>query len=473
MTKEDIFQSGFVTAFINEYFNEQIHIYYPDKVRLLYTLCESEEEKQKVTKEQINNIKTKIPELGFEELSLGYLQSCNPESLQNYIEPNQRFEFWLKRFSVEFDYNTLVFNPITKAILEYNEVDELTVEVLENEDEFWEWYPKSESPKIREFLSIITSEADILSLIEYNIKKYQENEYWEFDFEEYQRYIDVNKPIEILFSLCELLVQLNRLRMFKEFLEIENPLPSQQAENIDWISTFENIDINENTNPNSYRIANIEQKKNYYSEASYNLTIQYLTSFKRETYLFNNKRKLDYINALNIENPTTTNTESTLFNQTVFEAQNNYFEFITLYKSIFENLKPQPKQKQQNDLTENPLREKIEIAFDFMRCNDPRKHKLILIETDFDKLINWVHFYFDNNFQLPKIDEPIKNINTSKGNVVYTFIKLFKDEYPSNTKPNSLFELIKNCFYDYRNDNIDNYKKQKEPQYYNELINKN
>ena len=90
MTKEEVFQSGFVTAFINEYFEEQIHSYYTDKDRLLYILCESDEEKQKATKEQINNIKTKISELGFEELSFGYLQSCKSESLHDYIEPNQR-----------------------------------------------------------------------------------------------------------------------------------------------------------------------------------------------------------------------------------------------------------------------------------------------------------------------------------------------------------------------------------------------
>lgn len=73
MTKEQIFESGFIKAFIAEYFEDKIHSFYPDKDRLLYILCNNEQEKKEVTKKQIGITKAKISELGFEELSFAYL----------------------------------------------------------------------------------------------------------------------------------------------------------------------------------------------------------------------------------------------------------------------------------------------------------------------------------------------------------------------------------------------------------------
>ncbi len=225
METKEIFESGFVKAFIAEYFEYKIHSFYPDKDRLLYVLCNTDLEKQQVTTKQIDVVKSEIQKLGFEDLSFAYLLSCKPESQHNYIEPNKRFDFWLQRFSEEFEDHITDFDPITKAICLYNEVSELLVEVFENEGEFWEWYPKSQSSKIRDFLSIIPNEADLLSLIEYDIEEYNKNEYWEIDFEVYQKFIDTSYPIELLFNISELLVQLNRLEMFNEFL-----LPHQQNE---------------------------------------------------------------------------------------------------------------------------------------------------------------------------------------------------------------------------------------------------
>jgi hypothetical protein len=124
-------------------------------------------------------------------------------------------------------------------------------------------------------------------------------------------------------------------------------------------------------------------------------------------------------------------------------------------------------------LSQGTMRDKVKNAFKWMTGNDPRKHKLILDENDFEKLIDWITYYFDNKFSLPEIDQPIKKVNTAKGNVVYTFMKFFKDEFPSYTRPVSLFELISCCFYEYRKDKIENLKKTKEPQFYSELINKN
>ena len=112
-------------------------------------------------------------------------------------------------------------------------------------------------------------------------------------------------------------------------------------------------------------------------------------------------------------------------------------------------------------------------AFGWMTGIDPRKHKVILNEPDFNRLLDWITYYFEHDFSLPEVSAPIKSINTNKGNVVYTFMKFFKDEYPSHTRPDSLFELIKCCFHEYREDKIENLKKTKEPPHYSELIRKN
>ena len=222
MTKEDIFQSGFISNFIIEYYEKQIHSYYPDKDRLLYVFCDNEEEKQNVSKEQIKIIKAKISDLGFEELSFSYLLSCKPESLHNFIKSENRFEFWVKRFAEEFDYNFESFDPITQGICNFNDVSELTIEAMENEDSFWELYPKNSKPQTQDFVTIIPNETDIISLVQYDIELFNKNTYWEFDFDDYHKYINVSKPLEILFNLSELLVQLNRLEMFKSLLQQES-----------------------------------------------------------------------------------------------------------------------------------------------------------------------------------------------------------------------------------------------------------
>lgn len=118
----------------------------------------------------------------------------------------------------------------------------------------------------------------------------------------------------------------------------------------------------------------------------------------------------------------------------------------------------------------NNTKDKIESHFSFMLKNDLRKHKQILTEPDYNKLIDWLTLYFENRFTIPKITEPIRTVNTAKGNVIFSFKAYYKDEFSGSNFPDSLFELIKSCFYQYRNDNIENMKKTKEPDNYKELI---
>lgn len=167
-----------------------------------------------------------------------------------------------------------------------------------------------------------------------------------------------------------------------------------------------------------------------------------------------------------------TNLENPLLEKNA-KINRHLFNRLEGVKLLLQNVKAlPPQQKKEAESQINTLKNEIETAFSFMQHNDPRKHRRIISDDDFDSLMKWITYYFENNFTIPEIDKPIKFINTNKGNVVYTFIKIFKDLHPTKTRPDSLFELIKLCFYDYRNDNISNYKKQKKPQFYSQLINK-
>lgn len=116
--------------------------------------------------------------------------------------------------------------------------------------------------------------------------------------------------------------------------------------------------------------------------------------------------------------------------------------------------------------------QKIEDAFRYMKGLDPMKQKRILSDAEFENLIIWVKSYFANEHTIPEIHSPIRNVFTTRGNVYTTFKYLYRDFHAIGKIPDSLYNLIKACFYEYRDDNIDNMKKTKEPDHYNELIRK-
>ncbi len=221
MDTKNIIESGFIKAFISEYFEYKTHSYYPDKDRLLYVMCNSEQEKDKITAKIIKQTRLKIKNLGNEELSFAYVLSCKPESLYNFIEPSERYNFWINKFISDYENNFISFQPIIEAV----ELFENQLSIKIDENEFWSLYPTSEKPIEQNIYYIIEREVELLLEIENIINDFLENGYWEFDFNEIEKYKNVSKPIENLFNLSELFVQLNRLEMFNDFI-----LPIQQVE---------------------------------------------------------------------------------------------------------------------------------------------------------------------------------------------------------------------------------------------------
>ncbi|WP_165732379.1 hypothetical protein [Polaribacter sp. 20A6] len=126
----------------------------------------------------------------------------------------------------------------------------------------------------------------------------------------------------------------------------------------------------------------------------------------------------------------------------------------------------------QQDTDDSSVRAKVSKAFRFTLSKDFRKDKQILSQQDYDKLVSWVTEYYEEDFTLPKITEPIKQVNTSKGNVFQVFKDLFLELCPEKykSKPDSFYNLIKACFYQYRNDEISNISKSKRPTNYEEVV---
>lgn len=111
--------------------------------------------------------------------------------------------------------------------------------------------------------------------------------------------------------------------------------------------------------------------------------------------------------------------------------------------------------------SETELTETVKKHFNFFSKDCPRKGKQILKDTDFDKLINWTIYYYENDLKIPEINEPIKVINTNMTYVILAFRYLFKEIYPLKTFPNSLFEFFTKAFKPYSEYKKSNFDKAK------------
>lgn len=124
----------------------------------------------------------------------------------------------------------------------------------------------------------------------------------------------------------------------------------------------------------------------------------------------------------------------------------------------FTTLTPQQSEKQKPEPKETELSESIKKHFGFLNKNCPRKHKQILNDADFDKLIKWTISYFENGFEVPEILEPIKVVNTNKTFVQLAFKYLFKELHTNSPYPKTLFEFYQSAFTPYSKDKRNNFE---------------
>ena len=106
-----------------------------------------------------------------------------------------------------------------------------------------------------------------------------------------------------------------------------------------------------------------------------------------------------------------------------------------------------------------PTRQRVKDFFEFLTSWDGYNNPHMLSEPDFQRLVGWVTFYFENDFAIPKVERPIYgNDYRNKRLIIYAFKVFFKNE-TGQPFPDSLFELIKACFNIMRNDDIENMRK--------------
>ena len=148
-------------------------------------------------------------------------------------------------------------------------------------------------------------------------------------------------------------------------------------------------------------------------------------------------------------------------NEFDFENQNNSADKAETKNTI--KIKP--------EIHETELSEKIKKHFNFLLGNCPRKGKPILSnENDFNNLINWTKHFFENDFEVPEITNPIKTVNTNFYITQLAFQILFNELRKANfhsqrTTAKTLFNLWENSFLDYKGYKESNFwkvKKKKE-----------
>ena len=122
------------------------------------------------------------------------------------------------------------------------------------------------------------------------------------------------------------------------------------------------------------------------------------------------------------------------------------------------DLPPQQINKQIPALNETELSKKIIKHFRFFNGKCPRKHKLILSDENFKKLIEWTIYFYENQFEVPEIRDPINIVNTNKTFVQLAFRYLFKELHKSSPYPQNLFNFYQKVFSKYSLDKRRNFE---------------
>tara|TARA_R110000803_G_scaffold75179_2_gene139496 strand:+ start:477 stop:1433 length:957 start_codon:yes stop_codon:yes gene_type:complete len=121
------------------------------------------------------------------------------------------------------------------------------------------------------------------------------------------------------------------------------------------------------------------------------------------------------------------------------------------------DLPPQHINKQIPELNETELSEIIIKHFSFFNGKCPRKHKSILSDENFRKLIEWTIYFYKNQFEVPEIRDPIKIVNTNKTFVQLAFKYLFKELHKSSPYHKNLFTFYSRAFIKYSLDKRSNF----------------
>lgn len=106
---------------------------------------------------------------------------------------------------------------------------------------------------------------------------------------------------------------------------------------MDWLEIFHKLDSYNGRKQKAFIVSTKSQQKTYFDESSFDLTIQYLERFQKETEFLYDEQRLKHVNhelSLKIK---LNKTSDILFDQTCFAATSNYEEFLKQYQEYIQN----------------------------------------------------------------------------------------------------------------------------------------
>jgi hypothetical protein len=274
MNNEELKETGFLLALIEQYVEYNVSYGTQDKDRLMYVLCSNEKMKIQRTKQKIEEIKNEILNKGFETLSFAYMQK---------LRYNEGFktesEDWEDIFVEAFiNEDVQIFDLTTKTSIIENSKNTIEKENLLTE--IHQTYENTEQ--------ILSHESELLEAILNDISQFNETGDWEVDFYYYEQYRDDIHGIDIFFSLCELLVLLNRLEMFESFLP-ENQKPTEEINKPHRNQTFNKYLIG----TNSFKLELVQfLKENYAGLKGKDIAVMIKALEKNKLIAYNQNRQL-------------------------------------------------------------------------------------------------------------------------------------------------------------------------------------
>lgn len=484
---KDSIESGFIEYFFEDYILNRNYDFL-EKENLKLLMCTSKKEKNKISKKILKKYESEIEKLGYDTLVLNFTYNDN------------------KVFFIEFLKSSISsFLPISDYLIDNNlKFENINISSI----------PIEIRPKSIEINKIFESESYLFKDLIYFFAQFEDLKKWCFESEYFDKFYQYSKPFEILFDVSKLFVLLKRVIYLKKFIEIKteynylelnfinemltedvinsfsdkftsinesfNIQSFNKTENLDnnikvFVSNslknylrvldlyFSNSDVfldNLNLYDMSYKskIDKLNSKINEFKELSFKTIIDEFKNLDEDKFLFYKASIIEIVNQIITTNKIKTKRTSSFLINILTYSKDIEFSNTTVinYAKLSLDLKPHLN----SEIIESDLRLKIKKHFAFFIDICPRKGKEIMIEEDYNKLIDWTIYFYENKFEVPIIDREIK-LRTNKTYVISAFKILFKQLNPSTEYPENLFKFYRSISNKYSEDKLSNFLKTK------------
>ena len=122
-----------------------------------------------------------------------------------------------------------------------------------------------------------------------------------------------------------------------------------------------------------------------------------------------------------------------------------------------------------DEVIEKTIKEQAEYHFSIFKYIDHKKKNRIMNDDDYSLLIEWITYYFENDYQIPKIDKPLQT-NTTQGVLVTTLKEFYYKIKFTKRLDSTYYNLIKNIFYDLKGMSNENIRKVSKPKDYDKYL---